>query len=450
MNISPPDHPGTDRYFDGSYESSSGVITPDEQIRRLYEIGRNQQELMASLLQGSKIILEYSDFNVSGRMLFEKCRSMTHSSCGAISLIGNEFPEIGRYQGESKCYDFFSSISHSPVISQMRASSNDWKCSVLDNQYRNPVTLDLHSENEVPVWNLLIVPLIHAQQVIGYLILGNKPEDFTETDVAVAEAFAELIALAWFNEKNLEELKIARRKAEESDRLKSAFLSNMSHEIRTPLNGILGFSELLAEPELDSLEREQYIRIMNQNGEQLMSIINNILDISLIESGQIKLASEWIDIKGIINDVYELFMSPGLRKKNVHYLLDCDSPGEIMVYTDPGRLRQILINLFGNATKFTQSGHVMLGCRMLQTENGREVAVMVEDTGIGIAPEKLAAIFERFRQAENTTKRRFGGTGLGLAISKGLTELLGGRIEVTSKPQEGSTFKVIFPVKEPA
>jgi len=448
MNISTPDHTGTDRYFDGSNDSSSGVITPDQQIHRLYEIGRNQQELMASLLQGSKIILEYSDFHVSGRMLFEKCRSMTHSSCGAISLIGNEFPEIGRYQGDSKCYDFFSSISQSPVISQMRASSSDWKCSVLDNKYQNPVTLDLQADQAVPVWNLLIVPLIHTQKVIGYLILGNKPEDFTETDVAVAEAFAELIALAWINEKNLEDLKIARRKAEESDRLKSAFLSNMSHEIRTPLNGILGFSELLAEPDLDPLEREQYIRIMHQNGEQLMSIINNILDISLIESGQIKLVSERIDIKAIIKEVYELFMSPGLRKKNVQYVLDCDSLGEIMVYTDPGRLRQVLVNLFGNATKFTQSGYVRLGCRFIDGKDGREIVILVEDTGIGIPAEKISAVFERFRQAENTTKRHFGGTGLGLAISKGLTELLGGRIEVTSKPQEGSTFKVIFPIKE--
>ncbi len=410
----------------------------DEQIQRLFDVSRNQQELMASLLQGSKIILENSDFSVSVKMLFEKCKSMTRSTGGFITIIGT-VPASSKTGNVDKDSGEVIVAGDLPFLfNELRSQAIEGKCSVLDN--------DMHGIDS-RVKNILVVPVTHDQKVVGILALVNKPESFNSEDVAVAEAFAELVALAWFNAKNLEDLKIARIKAEESDRLKSAFLSNMSHEIRTPLNGILGFSELLAEPGLDENEREQYIRIMHQNGEQLMAIINNILDISLIESGQIVLFNEWVDLKSLISEVYELFMSPGLRKPDVQYILNCESCMGRRLYTDAGRLRQILINLFGNATKFTQSGHVTMGCWLREGENGDEAVISVEDTGIGISAEKLDAIFERFRQADSNTTRHFGGTGLGLAISKGLTELLGGHIEVVSSPMEGSTFRVVFPLK---
>lgn len=411
--------------------------TPDEQIQRLYDVGRNQQELMAALLQGSRIILENSDFNVTLKMLFEKCKSMIHASIGFVSILE---PVTGRSKTVKLDQGAGENISleNLPLFFEdLLDQARGGKCSVLENDY---------SGTHHSIKNILIVPLLHDQVVVGFLALCNKPEDFDSEDVAVAESFAELIALARVNSMNIEDLKVARRKAEESDRLKSAFLSNMSHEIRTPLNGILGFSELLADPGLDVAEREQYVRIMNQNGEQLISIINNILDISLIESGQIVLSNEWTDVRSLISEVYELFQAPGLKKQNVHYVLDCDKCSERLLLTDAGRLRQILINLFGNATKFTQSGHVIMGCRILGNGEGQELVISVEDTGIGIPAEKLETVFERFRQADRNTKRHFGGTGLGLAISRGLTELLGGRMEVESKPMKGSTFRVIFPI----
>jgi signal transduction histidine kinase len=154
-----------------------------------------------------------------------------------------------------------------------------------------------------------------------------------------------------------------------------------------------------------------------------------------------------VDVKVLIKEVYELFKSPGLKKKNVRYSLDCQSCSGRRLYTDKGRLQQILVNLFGNATKFTLTGYVKISGHTVEVPDGEELVISIEDSGIGIQMDKLDAVFERFRQADKSTKKHFGGTGLGLAISKGLTELLGGRIEVSSKPQEGSTFRVIFPLE---
>jgi len=414
-------------------------IEASEQINRLFLVSRNQQELMASLLQGSKIILEYPEFKVSGKMLFEKCKNLTRASCGFISIMDPKNGDSKIIVNDRGCDGLDMKMSLPDIFKDLRNQATEGKCSVLENE--------IHGINSA-IKNVLLVPLIHNQIVVGLLLLANKTGDFNAEDVAVAEGFAELAALAWLNSKNMEDLTKARLKAEESDRLKSAFLSNMSHEIRTPLNGILGFSELLTDPDLDVEEREQYVRIMNQNGEQLMDIINNILDISLIESGQIVLFHEWVDLQALIREVHELFLSPGLNKNNIFVGIDCQSVESVRLYTDSGRLKQILVNLFGNALKFTSSGHVIIGCRLRNGLDGPEVAISINDTGIGISADKLEAIFERFRQADRSTKKFFGGTGLGLAISKGLTELLGGRIEVVSKLKIGSTFSVIFPLAE--
>lgn len=441
-----PDNIGLDHDHQKMMDQDRLETNAAEQVRPLHEVGRNQQELFISLLQGSKAILENSDFNPSAEMLLEKCKCMVHASTGFILTmnpkdVGAEeifFPDgsFKKLAGSDLPYFF----------KELRVQAVYGKCSVLENDFRHSKSANFISTNHPVIRNVLMVPLIHKQTNSGMLVLANKPDDFNTGDIAVAEAFAELVALAWINAKNLEDLRIARRKAEECDRLKSSFLSNMSHEIRTPLNGILGFSELLAEPDVDPGEREQYIRIMRQNGDQLLAIINNILDISLIESGQMVLSNEWVDIKSLLCEIYELFMAPGLKKLNVQYILDCEADGNIRLFTDEGRLRQILINLFGNAAKFTMTGSVRLGCRVLDAPDGPELVISVEDTGLGIPNEKIDAIFERFRQADSITTRHYGGTGLGLAISKGLTELLGGRIEVFSKPREGSTFKAIFPM----
>jgi signal transduction histidine kinase len=427
-------------------ESRSQAVSAADQIRQLYHLGVKQQEVMASLLQGAKIILAYPDFKESGERLFAKCKSLTGADCGFIVSV-----DANQMMSAIVVTDFGKQESRIGtevplMVSGFREEVIRTRQTILENDFSNSTSIKLLPPGHIDLQNLLIAPMIYNAQVVGLLGLANKSGGFNSEDMSIAEAYAELISLASFNSNNLLELEKARVRAEESDRLKSAFISNMSHEIRTPLNGILGFSELLKEPDIAPEERNNYIRIINGNGEQLISIINNILDISMIESGQIKMVYEWVPVAHIMQEVNELFLSPGLRKPDVQYILDCDaSLMKTMIYTDAGRLRQILVNLFGNATKFTRYGHVLLGCRIQKGEHGDEISFFVEDTGPGIARESLDRIFERFLKADTDMTRKVSGTGLGLAISKGLTEMLGGRIEVQSTPNIGSIFRVIFP-----
>ncbi|WP_036984090.1 ATP-binding response regulator [Prolixibacter bellariivorans] len=237
----------------------------------------------------------------------------------------------------------------------------------------------------------------------------------------------------------------AMHRAKQSERLKSAFLANISHEIRTPMNSIIGFAELLGNDDLPDERRKWYSRIIAENAEMLLAIVNNVLDISRLETGQLKVVRHETDLNKIISDIYDLFTLQAQEKGielNIKNLL----PKELaIVHTDESKLKQILINLTGNAIKFTHEGQINISCSV---ENG-EVYFSIADTGIGIAPEDQKAIFERFRQVDDSTTRKYGGTGLGLTISLGLTELLGGSLKLESEHGKGSVFHVRIPVQTP-
>ena len=239
----------------------------------------------------------------------------------------------------------------------------------------------------------------------------------------------------------------ARDAAMESARLKSEFLANMSHEIRTPLNGVIGMSELLISSSLAGRELE-YARTIRNSALSLMTILNDILDISKIEAGKLSLESIDINLQTIVEDIGMLIAARAWEKKLeliVRYAPDAPK----MFMGDPVRIRQILSNLATNAIKFTKSGHVLLAGRMLSRENGRAtMCLTVEDTGIGIDAEFTARLFEKFSQADASTTRQFGGTGLGLAISKNLVEMMGGQINVTSTPGKGTVFTITLMLPE--
>jgi signal transduction histidine kinase len=244
-------------------------------------------------------------------------------------------------------------------------------------------------------------------------------------------------------EKNL----IAKEKAEESDRLKTAFLENMSHEIRTPMNAIMGFSQLIPENFNDKNKLKQYSDIINQRCDDLMLIINDILNISKIESGQMTVNLEVCNLN-ILFDELTIFFSElqnRMGKQNIEFSLKrhCD-PSLNVIETDKTKLKQIFINLLTNAFKFTYEGRIEGGCRY---DNNRNLSFYVSDTGIGIPPDKYSAIFERFTQLNEVQDKTLRGTGLGLSIVKGFIDLLGGEIWVESEPGKGSTFSFIFPFK---
>ncbi len=236
-----------------------------------------------------------------------------------------------------------------------------------------------------------------------------------------------------------------KQKAEENDRLKTAFLQNMSHEIRTPMNAIMGFCDLLPEYFDDKEKLEYFTGIINQRCRNLVIIIDDVLDIAKIESGQLPVKYEECDPEALFRDLYEIFKSQQKRLGKDHieldYKLECEKCQHRFI-TDTVKLRQILINLIGNSLKFTDVGYVRFGCRQ---DSPDFLTFYIEDTGPGIPPDKQNIVFERFVQISPHPNRLYGGTGLGLSIVRGLVDLLGGKIELKSVPEVGTTFLIKIP-----
>lgn len=237
-----------------------------------------------------------------------------------------------------------------------------------------------------------------------------------------------------------ESLELARKAAEAADRAKTEFLANMSHEIRTPMTAILGFTDLLLDHPWSESERREYLTIIRENGQMLLQLINDILDLSKIEAE--KMAVERLPCVPMkILDEVTALMRVRADEKGIRLGACYDAAVPPMIYTDPIRLRQILVNLVGNAVKFTKQGKVQIQVSYQSgTEGSPKLTFAVADTGIGISAEGLATIFEPFTQADGSLARLFGGTGLGLAISRRLAKLLGGTLEATSEPGKGSVF----------
>ncbi len=247
-------------------------------------------------------------------------------------------------------------------------------------------------------------------------------------------------------EETRQRLILAKEKAEESDRLKTAFLANMSHEIRTPMNAIIGFSDLLAEDDLTPEDKKDFILKIKNSGRSLMALINDIIDIAKIEAGQLKVSESACDINSILKDIHstfdELKSISGKKSINLNLVVP-DKTEKLIVVTDPMRLQQIMTNLLSNALKFTEFGSIEFGYKI----DGDFLSFFVKDTGIGILRSKQKLLFQRFSQLDPSTTRKYGGTGLGLAISKNLVDLLGGNIGMESNPGKGSLFYFNIPYK---
>ena len=242
-----------------------------------------------------------------------------------------------------------------------------------------------------------------------------------------------------------EDLALAKRKAEESDRLKTSFLSNMSHEIRTPMNAILGFSNLLSHPEINAVEKEEFVNLIKINGKNLLTLVEDIIDVSKIDSGQLQIKNAPCKLHQLMMEVYESFFSDIKRRGLFNlklYLKEGISDEDVMILTDAHRLQQILINLVGNAVKFTERGFVEFG---YEQKDDHFLSFYVKDTGIGLPKGKEDDIFDRFSKFNNDKQRLYGGTGIGLSIAKHLVELMGGEIWVESEPLVGTTFYFTLP-----
>ncbi len=340
-------------------------------------------------------------------------------------LVGKNYYELfpdGAQKALEK--DMQVIVSGQPLYKQLR------KYVTADNRVRWVLA------DRIPYWD-------ENGEVAGVIVFA---QDITEQKAAEDELHLANRRIEQANRQLRAAAERARILAEEAaaaNRAKSEFLAHMSHELRTPMNAILGFAEILQEENL-SEEQRQYVQTIQRSASNLLTLINEILDFSKIEAGRLHIEMVPCSCADVVREVAEL-MEHTARSKGLEFQVECSPEVPGVVYTDPMRLRQCLLNLVGNAVKFTEKGRVLVRVYPETAAGQKRIRFDVQDTGIGIEPEKQALIFESFTQADSSICRKYGGTGLGLAITRRLMGLLGGHIELASQPGKGSTFSLILP-----
>lgn len=405
-------------------------------MRPLMLIGKRSVELD----ERSRLLESVID-NAMDAIIITKVAS--NASAPEIAYVNSAFTQISGY-AQAEC------IGRTPEFIHGKEEATVPMQLIIDVLNRGEIyrgEIQNFGKDGAPYWiDLTAVPVRNENGVVTHFAAFQR--DITARKKAESIHADMLLQMRRINQKNevmtrqLEESLIA---AKDANRAKDEFLANMSHEIRTPMNGVIGMALLLADSNLTA-EQQEYVKAINGSAETLRMLLNDILDLSKIEAGVLTLESIVIDPVDTIRETARLLRPLALKKG---YDLRLELMGDLprAIISDPGRLRQILTNLLGNAIKFTEKGFVRIFAAVDHAGEATTLRLEIEDSGIGIPPDKIATIFDKFTQADASITRRYGGTGLGLAITRQLVALMGGQISVESKVGKGSKFIVRLPLK---
>ncbi|MFO8234221.1 MAG: PAS domain S-box protein [Bacteroidales bacterium] len=428
-----------------NYEGQKAVLTTSRDIT---ERKKTEWELiLQNRISNTFINSEREDFYKNVLDIIRKAFSSQYGYFGYINEEGDLVSESMTKDIWSECH-----VNSKSIVFPKSSWKGVWGESLKKKQtlYTNH-NLKL-PEGHVQLKSALAAPIILNDKLIGQIAIANKPEGYNDEDKALINKLCNYIAPLLHSKIQEERYKLnllqAKEKAEESDRLKSVFLANMSHEIRTPMNAILGFAQLLKENQFSPDKQKEFLEIIYNRSKHLLQILNDIVDLSKIESNLLQTEYSPCNLNDLIHELYNSFsiVMKQTENKNITLKLHKALPQEkSFMYTDQDRLNQILTNLLNNALKFTDEGMVEFGYMVNEEGN---FTFFVRDTGIGIPKAKQDEIFIRFRQGDESSSRKYEGTGLGLSISKHLIELLGGKIWVDSKFGQGSTFYFTLPQQQ--
>ena len=426
-------------------------------VEDLSLIIRTQQEIATSGLDLQELMT----------LVCQRAGELTHAAGAVVELA----------EGDEMVYRGVSGVVSAHLGVRLKIATSLSGRSVLSNQVlicedtETDPRVDLQACRRIGVRSMIVVPLVLGGSAIGVLkVMAAEPHGFGEKEVEILRLMAGLLSssighAAMFAAKNEaleslrrseEALRAANRAAEHKNRelesatrAKSEFLANMSHEIRTPINGVIGMAGLLQGTALNEEQRDLTDNI-SRSADALLSIINDILDFSKVEAGKMELEILDFDLRLLMHDTYKTLVFSA-KAKNIDLVFEKNGELTHSLKGDPGRIRQVLTNLIGNAVKFTQKGNVTVRMSIASEGKSRSrVRFEVQDTGIGIPKEAHARLFTAFTQADSSTTRRFGGTGLGLSISKQLVDLMKGEIGVESEKGKGSTFWFSIPLEHGA